>query len=118
MAEQSPQSQSQGQETAQGSPGRSSSSEGQEQGGRSSEQLQKEMQRLREDLRKVQGDLQQIAESAVGWGRQSYEQARDLASQRVETGMDQIEQYVRERPITTVLVAFGLGLITGTIFRR
>lgn len=85
---------------------------------RSSEQLQEEMHTLREDLRKVQGDLQQIAESAVSWGRESYEQARDVASHRMETGMDQVEQYVRQRPITMVLTAFGIGLLMGAIFRR
>ncbi len=66
------------------------------QSNRSDEQLQKEMQALKADLQKVQSDVQEIAQSVVGWGRESYKHARHTASERVETGMDQLEKYVQD----------------------
>lgn len=108
MAEQTGEHQEQGRAQAGGDGGTRSAQE----------QMQQEMQTLREDLQRVQRDLQQMAESAVGYGRESYEQARRAASEQMETGIEQVEQYMQERPLTTVLIAFGIGLITGTLFRR
>ena len=88
------------------------------QSNRSDEQLQQEMQALKADLQKVQSDLQEIAQSVVGWGRQSYQQARSTASERVESSMDQLEHYVRERPLKTVFGALGIGVLAGMILRR
>lgn len=85
---------------------------------RSEEDLQADMEALKSDLRKVQSDLQQVAQSMVGWGRQSYEQARQQAGSQMENGMEQVETYVRERPIATVLTAFGIGMVAGILFRR
>lgn len=83
---------------------------------KSADVLQDEVSALKADLSKVQTDIQSIAQSLMGMGKDSAKEYRDLASQRMESGLDAVEKYIEQRPVTTVLAAFVVGMLAGKLF--
>lgn len=73
--------------------------------------LNQEMNALRDDLKKVQNDLRELGQTIVDTGR-------DSAREQWESGNEQFQKYVQERPLHVVLGAFIAGLVAGMIFRR
>ena len=93
-----------------------------------------------EDLERVKGNLNQLLaliQDKTGWTRERIEgeldawiaQGKSLANratgavrgfadhagEQVQQGYDQAEQLVQRRPVESVAVAFGTGLIAGVI---
>lgn len=69
----------------------------------------------------AQEQMEQIREA----GRQYYEQGRQAAAQYYEQGRQKameweegFEDYVREQPVKSVLIAAGIGLVLGFLWRR
>ena len=48
-------------------------------------------------------------------GRSSATAARDRVQEQVETGVEAIQDYFEQRPITSLLVVLGVGLIIGKL---
>jgi ElaB/YqjD/DUF883 family membrane-anchored ribosome-binding protein len=93
---------------------------------RSSEQQAGQPQNdLRETAAQVKENLRDIGGQVRDQATQSYEQMRDQASEYYEEGrkrameMEQtLEQYVQEKPIQSLLIAAGIGMFLGMIWKR
>lgn len=77
--------------------------------------MQSELANLKGDLRKVKDDLRSIADALMNQGRSSATAVRDRVQERVEGGIDTIQEYMEQRPITSLLVVLGIGLIVGKL---
>lgn len=73
---------------------------------------------LKADLAKIKDDLASLAGSLVDRGRQSARAVRKTVEDKVSTSVDALESFVEERPLTTVMLAFGAGIVTAMLLRR
>lgn len=92
-------------------------SESQEQGG-TAEQLRNKAQQVGQQLREVGDQVRSTAQ-------EQYEQLRTQASEYYETGRQRameweqsLENYVREQPVKSLLIAAGVGVILGALWKR
>ena len=81
--------------------------------------------RLDRQSRQVTKDLRQIGATAKAVAREKLGQLRDNASDYVEQGRKKkqqiehgFEQYIRESPLKSILIATGVGLLLGRFWRR
>lgn len=81
--------------------------------------------RLRKQAREVTNDLQQMGEIARDAAQEKLEQLRENASEYYEQGQDKVhqvagtlEQFVRERPFKSIMIAAGVGLVFGRFWMR
>ena len=84
--------------------------------------LEKELDALRGEFDKIKEDIKKdiaaIAKSASRSGTKIYDELKDGAVSRGREGLATVEQQVMERPVTSLLVAFGVGLVLGKLFDR
>ena len=83
-----------------------------------SDKLGKQAKEVTEDLQKMGETVRDAAQEKLG-------QAGDRASQYCEQGRDKVhgvacacEQFLRQKPLTSVLVAAGVGLLLGRFWLR
>ena len=81
--------------------------------------------RLAKQAREVSNDLQEIGAIAKDAAQEKFGQLRQDASEYYEQGRGKlrnvvptVEQYVRERPFMSVLIAAGVGLLFGRFWKR
>lgn len=81
--------------------------------------------RLGKKTRTVTKDLQEMGEIAKDAARETLGQLRENASEFCEAGQDKVqragrsfEQYIQERPLKSILIATGIGLLLGRFFMR
>lgn len=82
------------------------------------EALRLEMQQLRTDFSAMGKTLRDMAGNV---GTDAYARMRDGAEKakvRAEHAADTVTQSIEERPLTSVVVAFALGLVMGVVFGR
>ena len=86
---------------------------------------QQEQANLRETAAQVGENLRDIGSQVKDQATQSYEHMRDQASEYYEEGrrrameMEQsLEQYVQEKPIQSLLIAAGIGMLLGMLWKR
>lgn len=82
-------------------------------------------ERLREQASTVAEDLRELGHLTTEAAREKLEQARRSAADYYEQGRrkageleEQVEGYVRQKPIQSVLMAAGLGVIVGYCLSR
>ena len=73
---------------------------------------------LKSDLAKVRSDLSDMASNWMGKGREHAASAADDIKERLQTTAETVEGWVKERPVTTVLIAAGIGLVLGKLSSR
>ena len=80
---------------------------------------------LKESASQVGEDLRNLGSQARDAATQTYEQLRQQAGDYYEQGrarateMEQnLEQYVQEKPIQSLLMAAGVGLLLGILWKR
>jgi ElaB/YqjD/DUF883 family membrane-anchored ribosome-binding protein len=88
-------------------------------------QSDKEAGNLKESAAQVGENLRNIGSQVRDQASQQYGQLRDQASEYYEQGrqrameMEQgLEQYVQEKPIQALLMAAGVGLLLGILWKR
>ena len=93
--------------------------------GAGSEQQGGQQADLRETAAQVGQNLRDIGSQVRGQATEKYEQFRDQASDYYEQGrqrameMEQgLEQYVQEKPIQALLIAAGVGMLLGMLWKR
>ncbi len=67
------------------------------------------------------GMTEQMCEQVSSATRQLRESARECYQQGREKAMEweqELEQYVRERPVKSMLIAAGIGVAVGILWRR
>ena len=81
--------------------------------------------RLGKQATKVKKDLEQIGGTAKDIAEDQLEQVGEKASEYYEQGRDRVhgvacacEQFIRDRPLRSVLVAVGIGWLLGGILKR
>ena len=77
-----------------------------------------ELEALKDDLLSVKKDLTRVTAAALDQGKQAASQLRDKAADHATQGMSAARECVEERPITTALVAAGVGLLAGVLLSR
>jgi ElaB/YqjD/DUF883 family membrane-anchored ribosome-binding protein len=93
-------------------------------------------QEIKEKAAHVQSDLRDIGHAARAAVTEGYQQARDTANQYVEDGKRRaheyvdhgkqrveawehgVEQYVHDKPVQALLIAAGVGLLLGVLWRK
>lgn len=81
--------------------------------------------RLREQAREVTKDFQEMGHIANEAVQENLGQMRENASECYERGRDGVhkiehtfEQFIREHPLKSLLIAAGIGLFLGRFWRR
>jgi ElaB/YqjD/DUF883 family membrane-anchored ribosome-binding protein len=88
-----------------------------------------EIKALKDDLAGLRKDMQTlvktVGEDARNRGRETVSKAKaeagryaDEAVTRGKEGMAAIESHIEDRPFTSVLMAFGIGLVIGKLLDR
>jgi len=85
----------------------------------------KKTDEVRQRARAVRDDVRELAGAAKGAAEETYEDVKRQAGeyverkkQRVTEFEDQIVEYVREKPLQSVLIAVGVGAVIGLLLRR
>ena len=81
--------------------------------------------RLRKQIGAVSEDIQEMGAIARDAAQEKFEQMQENASELCDQGRDtarkaarSLEQYIAEQPLTSILIAGGLGLLLGRFWRR
>jgi len=81
--------------------------------------------RLGKEAMKVKKDLQQMGGTAKDIVDDQLEQVGEIASEYYEQGRDKVhgvacacEQFIRDKPLRSVLMAVGIGWLLGGIWKR
>ncbi len=77
--------------------------------------LKADMEILRADLANLKEDLKAVGESFKNQAAQTSRSARDAAVRKWDDSTDTLRNEILERPMTSVAVAFGAGLIVGKL---
>jgi len=98
--------------------------------------LQKDLDAVKEDLAKLRSDIAELTQKLVDTGRSEVSIARNrvrtearnlgrgLRETLNETGeqglktVESVEQLLTDRPLVSLLAAFGLGLLVGKFLQR
>jgi ElaB/YqjD/DUF883 family membrane-anchored ribosome-binding protein len=75
--------------------------------------LDKEFDVLKNDLGTLKEDVANIAKLMAKKGSAQFDAAVDTGKARVQAGVGVLEEQVTERPLTSLLIAFGIGILLG-----
>ena len=93
------------------------------------DQLKEKAQEVGQGLRDIGQQAKQAASEQIGQIRDTaseyYQQGREKAAEYYEQGREKameleqnLEGYIREQPVKSVLIAAGIGLLLGMLWRR
>jgi ElaB/YqjD/DUF883 family membrane-anchored ribosome-binding protein len=77
--------------------------------------LSSDVEALRADLARLKEDLRSMGGSLADQARGSARSAKDAATAKWDDSVSAVHHQIEERPFTSVLVAFGVGLLVGKI---
>jgi len=77
-----------------------------------------DIQNLKDDLARLRDDVSAIAGNWMNRGRDRLSETTGDLQDRFHTQMETVTDWVKERPLQTVLIAGLAGLILGKILRR
>lgn len=80
--------------------------------------LNGDLKNLREDLEKLRADFSNLASNAYEQGKEEFSHARESLLKNGKKQYDVIEDKLSERPMTTLISAFGVGLLLGYLGQR
>ncbi|WP_303980813.1 hypothetical protein [Dongia mobilis] len=80
--------------------------------------LEKEFDVLKNDLGSLKDDVATIAKLLAKKGSAQLSEAVDNGKARVQAGVGVLEDQVTARPLTSLLLAFGIGIMLGKITHR
>ena len=88
------------------------------QGQRTAEQLKEKASQVGQDLREIGGQVRDVA-------REQYDRLRHSANEYYEQGrqtarewQENVETYVQEQPVKSLLIAAGVGVLVGLLLKR
>lgn len=80
---------------------------------------------LREDIERLRHEVDllvdRLKEGAGGLGAEAYERMRDTTSkarERTKDTVQVVEHKIEERPFTSLIITFIVGLVLGVLFGR
>ena len=81
--------------------------------------------RLAEQALEVKNDLQEMGQTVRDAAQERLDQVGEKATEYLQQGRDRVhgvacacEQFVRQRPLPSVLIAAGVGLLLGLLWKR
>ena len=101
-----------------------------------SSQLEQGWQNLKVDMSKLRSDLAEVAQALMEAGKMEASEARsrmqemaqqrldevrkalDVARERGKNAADVVKQQVEEKPLMSLAIAFGAGMLFGLLSRR
>src|SRR5437762_2395643 len=88
------------------------------QGGSGTGQLKESAQQVKQDIREMGSQVRDVA-------KEQYENLREQASEYYDQGRQMVneyqqtlENYVQEQPVKALLIAAGVGMLLGILWRR
>lgn len=91
-------------------------------GGTASADVQAEFDALRRDISKLSDAVSRLVGESTGEvrdrTRERAQQAATAAQQAASAAGTKVSDFVEEKPTTSLLIAFGIGLLFGSFFRR
>lgn len=84
----------------------------------SAKSIEEDLAALREDLKNLTASVAGIAKSKTGELRDEIGVRADRAVETGRQAAESVQDAVRERPVTSVCLAFGIGVIIGHILDR
>lgn len=104
---------------------RMNESMGQSQSGGSTGSTGSTTEQLKDKASEVGQNLREMGGQARDAAREQYENLRDQASEYYEAGRQRaqeweqnLENYVQEQPVKSLLIAAGVGFLLGAIWKR
>ena len=95
------------------------SKQSQEQGGGAgSGQLRDTAQQVQQGIREMGGQVRDIASDQYNNLREQASQYYEQGRQRAQEWEQGLEQYVHEKPIQSLLIAAGVGMLLGILWKR
>lgn len=77
-----------------------------------------ELQAIKADLAALRDDMSSMSRSLVESGTKKARAARKAVEQQLSNASDSVEEFVQERPFTTLAMAFGAGAVFALLLRR
>src|SRR5262245_48599283 len=82
------------------------------------EALKADLMAIRTDLKGLGRDLASAAKASADAAKDRVRSAVEAAASKGEEAAKKIHHAIEEKPLTSVLVAFGTGLLLGAILRK
>lgn len=82
------------------------------------EQLRNEYAELKSDVSKLTETMKKLYGDTAEAGRARARRAAERSRERARETYGAFEEEVRERPLTTIAAAFGIGLVIGKLLDR
>jgi ElaB/YqjD/DUF883 family membrane-anchored ribosome-binding protein len=82
------------------------------------ESLVSEFKQLRGEFTRIAAMLEQTARTAGAEAAQRARAAGDRVWAETQSGADQVAEKIKEQPLASAGVAFGIGVLLGLIFGR
>jgi ElaB/YqjD/DUF883 family membrane-anchored ribosome-binding protein len=82
------------------------------------ESLVSEFKQLRGEFSRIASMLEQTARTAGAEAAQRARAAGDRVWAETQSGADQVAERIKEQPLASAGVAFGIGVLLGLIFGR
>ncbi|MCE9590051.1 MAG: DUF883 C-terminal domain-containing protein [Planctomycetes bacterium] len=73
-----------------------------------------DIDKIKHDIGKLRDDFSGLLNTAAKAGKHSVAQAKELGGEAVEA----VQEKISERPITSVLIALGVGALIGALVSR
>lgn len=87
--------------------------------------ISKELEALKKDLASLRGDIGGLSQAVKSAGEQkgeaAYRSVREKGDELLKQGEDAVEKVghkIDEKPMTSVLTAFGTGLLVGLLLNQ
>lgn len=77
-----------------------------------------DIETIKADIATLRDDLGSMTSDAMRNGVKSIRTASKLAKDKAASAVEQMQTFVEERPMTSILMAFGAGVIASHLLRR
>lgn len=77
-----------------------------------------DLDHLKEDLANLQKDLKGLADSLLNQGKDKAREAKEAVTDTYEHSMDSVQQFIKDKPVTSLGIAFGIGALLSLLFCR
>ena len=83
-----------------------------------SERLGKQAKEMVEDVEDMGGTVRDAAEEKLGQARERASECCEHAREKVHGAACHCEQFLRQKPLTCVVLAVGVGWLLGRLWKR
>ncbi|MDZ4830537.1 MAG: hypothetical protein SGJ09_10125 [Phycisphaerae bacterium] len=77
-----------------------------------------DLETIKADIAALRDDLGSMTSSMLRDGAKSVQSATKAVREKAASAADEVQGFIEERPLTSILIAFGAGILTATLMRR